>query len=63
MLPGIALATVSSVSFFGLLLGPPVIGFVSEAIGLRWALCIIALFGALVISLTPALKRELGIKN
>jgi MFS family permease len=60
MLPGIALATVSSISFFGLLIGPPVIGFVSEAAGLRWALCIIALFGLLVISLTPFLKRQLA---
>jgi MFS family permease len=59
MLPGIALATVSSISFFGLLMGPPLIGFVSEAIGLRWALCIIALFGMLVVSLTPFLKKKL----
>ncbi|MDR3133088.1 MAG: MFS transporter [Prevotellaceae bacterium] len=57
MLPSIALATVSSISFFGLLMGPPLIGFVSEAIGLRWALCIIGLFGLLVVSLTPFLKK------
>jgi MFS family permease len=59
MLPGVALATVSSVAFFGLLMGPPVIGFLSEAVGLRWALCIVALAGLLVLSLTPALKRKL----
>jgi MFS family permease len=58
MLPGVALATVSSVSFFGLLMGPPVVGFVANAIGLRWALCIIALFGAMVVSLTPVMKRR-----
>lgn len=61
MLPGIALATVSSISFFGLLIAPPLIGFASEAIGLRWALGIIALSGILVVSLTPFLK--LRIKN
>jgi MFS family permease len=61
MLPGIALATVSSISFFGLLAGPPLIGFVSEAVGLRWALCIVALFGIMVVSLTPLLK--LKVKN
>jgi MFS family permease len=58
MLPGIALATVSSISFFGLLMGPPLIGFVSGAIGLRWALCIIALFGVLVVALTYGLKNR-----
>jgi MFS family permease len=58
MLPSIALATVSSISFFGLLMGPPLIGFISEAIGLRWALCIIALFGLLVVALTYGLKNR-----
>jgi MFS family permease len=58
MLPSIALATVSSISFFGLLMGPPLIGFVSEAIGLRWAICIIGLFGMLVVALTPFLKTK-----
>ncbi|MDR3187992.1 MAG: MFS transporter [Prevotellaceae bacterium] len=57
MLPGVALATVSSVSFFGLLMGPPVVGFAADAVGLRWALCIIALFGATVVLLTLALKK------
>jgi MFS family permease len=33
----IALATVSSIGFFGFLIGPPMIGFLSQAIGLRWA--------------------------
>ena len=61
MLPGIALATVSSISFFGLLIGPPLIGFASAAIGLRWALCIIGFFGLLVVLLTPFLK--LRVKN
>jgi MFS family permease len=58
MLPGVALATVSSVSFFGLLMGPPVVGFVADEVGLRWALCIIGLFGATVVSLTFALKKQ-----
>ncbi|MDR2814977.1 MAG: MFS transporter [Prevotellaceae bacterium] len=58
MLPGVALATVSSVSFFGLLMGPPVVGFAADAVGLRWALCIIALFGVTVVSLTFALKKQ-----
>ena len=50
MPPGLALAAVSSVSFLGFLIGPPLIGFISEAAGLRLSFAIIA-----VIGLCPAL--------
>ncbi len=43
--PGIALATVSSVSFLGFLLGPPMIGYISEAAGLRYSFAVVGLFG------------------
>jgi len=43
--PGIALATVSSVSFLGFLIGPPLIGLIAEAFGLRYSYAIIAIFG------------------
>ena len=43
--PGIALATVASVSYFGFLLGPPVIGYISEAFGLRYSFALIGVFG------------------
>ena len=43
--PGIALATVSSVSFLGFLMGPPLIGFISEAFGLRYSYAVIGIFG------------------
>ncbi len=43
--PGIALATVSSISFFGFLLGPPMIGYIAEALGLRYSFAVIALLG------------------
>ncbi|HEX2920116.1 MAG TPA: MFS transporter [Bacteroidales bacterium] len=42
---GIALATVSSVSFLGFLMGPPLIGYISEAFGLRYSFAIIGIFG------------------
>jgi MFS family permease len=42
---GIALATVSSVSFLGFLMGPPLIGFISEAFGLRYSFAVIGVFG------------------
>jgi fucose permease len=43
--PGIALATVSSVSFLGFLIGPPLIGYISELAGLRYSFAVIGVFG------------------
>ncbi len=45
MLPGVALAAVSSVGFFGFLLGPPLIGFVAQAASLRVSFAIIGILG------------------
>ncbi|MGN6509424.1 MAG: MFS transporter [Chitinophaga sp.] len=42
---GVALAMVSSIGFFGFLLGPPLIGFIAEAYGLRWSFTVIAILG------------------
>lgn len=42
---GIALATVSSVSFLGFLMGPPLIGYISQAAGLRYSFAVIGVFG------------------
>jgi MFS family permease len=43
--PGIALATVASVSFLGFLMGPPMIGYISQAAGLRYSFALIGIFG------------------
>jgi MFS family permease len=43
--PGIALATVASVSFLGFLMGPPMIGYISQAAGLRYSFAFIGVFG------------------
>ena len=43
--PGIALATVSSVSFLGFLMGPPLIGYIAEAFSLRYSFAVIGFFG------------------
>jgi len=43
--PGIALAIVSSVSFLGFLMGPPLIGFIAEAFGLRYSYALIGFLG------------------
>ena len=44
----IAITIVSSISFFGFLVGPPVIGWLSEATNLRIALCIAACLGLMI---------------
>jgi MFS family permease len=51
MAPGMAIAAVSTVGFFGFLVGPPMIGFISEATSLRWSFAIIALLGTGIILL------------
>jgi MFS family permease len=43
--PGIALATVASVSFLGFLIGPPLIGYIAEAFSLRYSFAVIGFFG------------------
>ena len=58
---GIALATVSSVSFLGFLMGPPLIGHISEAFGLRYSFAIIGVFGlgiTLLVSRVRALNQD-----
>lgn len=45
MLPGVALAAVSSIGFLGFLLGPPIIGFISEATNLRFSFALVAILG------------------
>ncbi len=57
--PGIALATVSSVSFLGFLMGPPLIGYIAEALSLRYSFAVIGVFGigiTLMVSRVQALK-------
>lgn len=54
--PGIALATVSSVSFLGFLMGPPLIGYISEAAGLRYSFAVIGIFGLFIALFVSKLK-------
>lgn len=53
---GEALTMVSSVSFLGFLIGPPIIGFVAELFGLQMSFAIIGLFGVLITLLVTKLK-------
>jgi MFS family permease len=55
----IALASVSSVGFFGFLIGPPIIGFLSQAIGLRWAFLTVSSLGIITALRANQLKKYL----
>lgn len=56
--PSLAMATVTTLGYMGLLLGPPCIGLVSEWVGLRMALGIIVGASLLVSALAPILKER-----
>jgi MFS family permease len=58
MSPGVALAAVSSIGFLGFLLGPPVIGFIAQALSLRWSFTLIAILGFGTTVLASVMKRE-----
>ncbi|MBU3692279.1 MAG: MFS transporter [Candidatus Nanopelagicaceae bacterium] len=47
--PSEAVAKVSGVSYFGFVIGPPLIGFIADAIELRWTLLLIAALSYLLI--------------
>jgi MFS family permease len=58
---GIALATVSSVSFLGFLMGPPLIGYIAEIASLRYSFAVIGVFGigiSLLVSRIKALQLK-----
>jgi MFS family permease len=55
---GIAIATVSSISFLGFLMGPPLIGYIAQLAGLQYSFMTIAFLG-LGISLMISKVREI----
>ncbi|OPB93235.1 MFS transporter [Elizabethkingia ursingii] len=54
--PGIALSFVSSISFLGFLMGPPLIGYIAESFDLRYSYGIFACFGILLTLMTEQMK-------
>lgn len=54
--PGIALVTVSSVSFLGFLMGPPLIGYISEIAGLRYSFAVIGVLGLGITFLVSSIR-------
>lgn len=58
MSPGAALAALSTVGFLGFLLGPPLIGFIAQAAGLRWSFTVIAFLGLSTTLLATKIKMN-----
>lgn len=58
MLPGVALASVSSIGFLGFLIGPPIIGFIAELSGLRLSFIVVALLGLGTTLLAGKIKTD-----
>jgi len=52
----IALTIVSSVSFLGFLIGPPIIGYISSITNLRYSYALIGLFGICIVALASGMK-------
>ena len=52
----IALTIVSSISFMGFLIGPPIIGYIAELTSLKYSFAFIGIFGILISSLSYKLK-------
>jgi predicted MFS family arabinose efflux permease len=47
--PSEAVAKVSGVSYFGFVIGPPLIGFIADAFELRWTLMLLAALSYLLV--------------
>ena len=56
--PGVAIASVSTLGYGGMLLGPPLIGFVSQATSIRFAFLILAVLAILIVVLSNAVKQQ-----
>jgi len=56
--PGAAIAAVASVSYFGFLLGPPMMGYVSSVSSLRASYGVVAAMGLLIALVVGLLDRE-----
>lgn len=60
--PGVALAIVSTIAFFGFLLGPPLIGFIADLFNLKVSFALIALNGLGIMILASYRKEIFDVK-
>ena len=56
--PGAAVAAVSTLNYGGMLLGPPVIGFIGHAAGLRFSIALLAGLAVVIVLLANRLGRS-----
>jgi len=54
--PGMALAAVSSISFLGFLMGPPLIGYIAELFNLRYSFAVIGILGVTISLMVSKIK-------
>jgi len=54
--PGMAIAAVSSISFLGFLLGPPLIGYIAQLANLRYSFAVVSLLGLFITIIVSKLK-------
>jgi MFS family permease len=55
---GAAIASISSIGYFGFLLIPPFVGYVAQAAGLRWSFGVVALFGGLIVWMVGKIEED-----
>ncbi|NML21358.1 MFS transporter [Pseudoflavitalea sp. G-6-1-2] len=55
---GPAIASVSTVGYFGFLMVPPVVGFVAEYAGLQWSFALMSLMGMLILWMVGKMKEQ-----
>ena len=58
MHPSVAITTVASIGFAGFLIGPPLIGFISEMSNLRWSFALIAILGLVTTIIASRVKLQ-----
>jgi MFS family permease len=58
MHPSVAITTVASIGFAGFLLGPPLIGLISQMSSLRWSFALVAVLGLVTTIISSRVKLE-----
>lgn len=57
-LDGSALTSISTIGYLGFLLVPPMVGFISEFLSMKWAFLVMALLGGLMILMVNKIGAE-----
>lgn len=55
---GSALTSISTIGYLGFLIVPPMVGFISEALSMKWAFLVMALLGGLMIFMVNKISEE-----